>query len=430
MNAPARILFSALLVCLLGALTPRIAHSQVAVTSANPPTAPQGTLSLDVTVSGSGFDSSAQVEFLLTGTTNPGGVTVRKVKVTGPKKLVATIDVAENAVIDKFDIQVSLSGGRKGKGTSLFAVVAKVSNDPCATLGIDFPAFTFRGTTEATEEVIYVADSTGTCVREIGKFTVAATDASTTVFSYPVSGTPNVGRVAWSEGGQYIYAVTFTVTGTSIAVGAEELIYDDRLLASIDLSPDGSTVYATLDAVGSTDSSMIKAINFSDRSQRVVLVGPPNSADFDQITVDEDGTLFLLQRSPGPEFPELLLRIDPECADMSCATVLVDSNLFGIGRMGSVVASLVDDRLAYSYETGGNNCELLQVIADTGGPILNSAQPRYGERSTWYNGMILTNGRGAPTNGGLCKLIGRITQIDPDTSAETRLMRGNDPDGR
>lgn len=46
---------------------------QVQVTAATTSEAPQGTLSLDVTVSGSGFDSSAQVDFLVTGTTNSGG---------------------------------------------------------------------------------------------------------------------------------------------------------------------------------------------------------------------------------------------------------------------------------------------------------------------------------------------------------------------
>jgi hypothetical protein len=68
-----------------------IANAQVMVTAADPSAAPQGTLSLDVTITGNGFDSTAQVDFLVTGTTNPGGITVRKVSVKGSKRLVATI---------------------------------------------------------------------------------------------------------------------------------------------------------------------------------------------------------------------------------------------------------------------------------------------------------------------------------------------------
>ena len=76
----------------------------------------QGTVSLDVTVTGNGFNSSAQVKFLVTGTADPGGITVKKVTVKGSKKLIATIDVADTAVVNKFDIEVALSNGRKGKG--------------------------------------------------------------------------------------------------------------------------------------------------------------------------------------------------------------------------------------------------------------------------------------------------------------------------
>lgn len=97
----------------------------IQVTAADPSSAPQGTISLDVAVSGNGFDSSAAVTFFVTGTTNPGGVTVKNVRFIGSKKLIATIDVADAAAVAQFDIEVRLSGGRKGKGTTLFAVQAK-----------------------------------------------------------------------------------------------------------------------------------------------------------------------------------------------------------------------------------------------------------------------------------------------------------------
>ena len=88
---------------------------QVSVTAADPSLAAQGTLSLDVTVTGNGFDNSAQVKFLVTGTTDPGGITVKKVNVRNSKRLIVTIDVADMAAVAKFDIEVALSNGRIGK---------------------------------------------------------------------------------------------------------------------------------------------------------------------------------------------------------------------------------------------------------------------------------------------------------------------------
>lgn len=442
MNAITRFLVASVVLSSIACLSPSIAQAQVAVTSADPPSAPQGTLSLDVTVSGSGFDNSAQVDFLVTGTTNPGGITVRNVKVTGPKKLIATIDVAEAAVIDKFDIQVSLSGGRKGKGTSLFAVLAKGSNDPCAAPGLDFPAFTFRGPTEATEEVIYVADASGTCVRELGKFTVAATDAVTTVFSYPVAGTADVGRIVWMEGGYSIHAVSFLATGTSITPFGTELLHETVTVGlqirAIDMSKDGSTVYAALESNGSTGSLRIIAINVNDHSVRDVYVGAADSSDVTSLTVDESGSLLITQQPPNTgeptDLPYQILRIDPGCATPSCAAVIATGHIAGFNidggdRFAGISASLVDNRFVYEH-TGVTACSpVLQVKSNDGGPVLNAAYPFYGRRSSWYDGKILTNGFKLRRNGS-CTISGTISQFDPDTGAEMILVRGFDPDGR
>jgi hypothetical protein len=103
----------------------------VQVNSADPSSAVQGTIDLDVEIAGSGFDNSAVVDFFVTGTTNPGGITVKKVKTRGSKKIIATINVADTATVVDFDIEVSLSSGRKGKGTTLFSVKMKPNGDPC-----------------------------------------------------------------------------------------------------------------------------------------------------------------------------------------------------------------------------------------------------------------------------------------------------------
>src|SRR5262245_54152915 len=105
---------------------------QVSVTAADPSSALQGTVSLDVEVTGSGFNNTANVKFFVTGTADTGGITVKKVSVGSAKKLIATIDIADSAVVNKFDIEVALSNGRKGKGTTLFAVQAKGKPQPPA----------------------------------------------------------------------------------------------------------------------------------------------------------------------------------------------------------------------------------------------------------------------------------------------------------
>lgn len=106
------------------------ALAQVKVTAATPASAYQGTPSLDVVVSGSGFDPSAKAQYFVTGTTNPGGITVTKVVFRKSTEIVTTIAVTDLAVLANFDIQVTLDSGRKGKGTTLFLVKAKPNTPP------------------------------------------------------------------------------------------------------------------------------------------------------------------------------------------------------------------------------------------------------------------------------------------------------------
>ena len=106
-----------------------VALAQVKVTAATPASAYQGTIALDVVVSGAGFNSSAKVQYFVSGTTNPGGIAVRKVTFRSSSELVTTLDVAETADLASFDIVVTLDSGRKGKGTTLFSVKSK-PNDP------------------------------------------------------------------------------------------------------------------------------------------------------------------------------------------------------------------------------------------------------------------------------------------------------------
>lgn len=101
----------------------------VAVNEAIPNAAEQGTETLDVTVKGRGFDESAVVRFLRSGSEENGGVIVNETRFIDTKTLVVNITIGELAVVDLYDIEaVMLESGRKGKGTERFSVLEKDSN--------------------------------------------------------------------------------------------------------------------------------------------------------------------------------------------------------------------------------------------------------------------------------------------------------------
>lgn len=111
------------------------ARAQIQVDSATPGAAPQGTINLDVTISGNGFKKGATAQWFVTGTTNPGGVTVNSTTFKGSTQVTANISVASDAVISGFDIVVKNTDGRTGKGTDKFAVTVKGTPVGCTTTG-------------------------------------------------------------------------------------------------------------------------------------------------------------------------------------------------------------------------------------------------------------------------------------------------------
>ena len=132
------IFFLIAIFALAGIRTPLLAASpKVTVTSANPNSAAQGTISLSVAVSGSGFNNGAKAQWFESGTTNPGGVTVNSTIVSSSSLLTANITVSSIAYVGSFDIVVTNTDGRSGKGTGLFSVTS--SGNPqsggCTTLG-------------------------------------------------------------------------------------------------------------------------------------------------------------------------------------------------------------------------------------------------------------------------------------------------------
>ena len=121
----------------------------IKVTSAVPDITDQGTVDLVVAIGGENFGRNSRVSFFVTGTTNPGGITVKSVRYKDARNLDATIDVAPDAQTElKFDIQVQ-SGSRTGKGTELFSVRVKQTTElpPGSVFDLQATAVTFNTAT-------------------------------------------------------------------------------------------------------------------------------------------------------------------------------------------------------------------------------------------------------------------------------------------
>ena len=92
MKNRARAVFGLLLIGVaLEFCAPR-AFAQIQVTSAVPNNAAQGTVNLDVVVKGNGFKKGAVAQWFVSGTTNPGGVTVNSTAFNSSNQVTANID--------------------------------------------------------------------------------------------------------------------------------------------------------------------------------------------------------------------------------------------------------------------------------------------------------------------------------------------------
>jgi len=116
----------------LGLLWLNLTHAappvKVTVTSANPNSALQGE-ALDVVISGSGFGHGATVKYLVSGTNDESQINVMSVSYNeADETLTTTIQVGGVAEISDYDIEVRNTSNRRGKGTTLFSVLANDNN--------------------------------------------------------------------------------------------------------------------------------------------------------------------------------------------------------------------------------------------------------------------------------------------------------------
>jgi hypothetical protein len=221
MNSWKRIALACASLLAIGVAPIGAALAQVKVTAATPASAYQGTLALEVVVTGSGFNSSAKVQYFVSGTTNPGGVTVRNVRFNSANELVTTIDVADTADLASFDIVVTLDSGRKGKGTTLFSVKSKTTG-PAATPTYPparhYQGFTSNGGSTSATSRLYMFGGTpggGMGMNDLWSYTNAGSTGATWTFIPGGNTIPGPRRsLGWSCGGGVCVAANGT-SGTS-----------------------------------------------------------------------------------------------------------------------------------------------------------------------------------------------------------------------
>jgi len=96
------------------------ASQDPAVTGTDPTGAPQDT-TLDVTVSGSGFDDGSTVELTLSGVPTEK-VRTNSTRYRNSRTLIANITIAADAEVDFYDVEVTTASRKRGIGSEMFEV--------------------------------------------------------------------------------------------------------------------------------------------------------------------------------------------------------------------------------------------------------------------------------------------------------------------
>ena len=459
-----------------------IAQAQVKVTAATPASTQQGTVSLDVTVDGSGFNGTAKPRFLVTGTTDTGGITVRKVVVKSSNQLVATIDVADTAVVNKFDIEVTLDSGRKGKGTTLFTVLKKTATapDPCLTSSPQggvvtestFPSFVFFRSTQLygnwVDWSLYLADATGKCERNIG---FGGSEIPNMRYD---SATHTALIVNVGPGGLVGMNVPITFNSTTGPVAATLLDPPPTLLnvanlpsptgltpadgwylygmADFLISPDGTQILFNISYTDAVNGSIPTKWEFTFWTCTLVAAGP----SIDPATC----TMVRRARShwnwsamagwgavPGTVYVTEQASADPNQISLYRLTLATGEfrEVFSDGTpLRAVSASIVAGRelVAVSEEGPSRSfCSKVVVIdayncpngISTCAVLNNQGQGNWARAFTWLpDGRVAAEGQTAPDRKGRCTGTGTVVTfpaVDPNGTPATTLTQGARPDG-
>jgi hypothetical protein len=477
MNALRTIVLCGLSVFVLALAPVGVTWAQVKVTAADPASTYQGTVSLDVTVSGSGFDNSAKAQFFVTGTTNPGGITVKKVQFRNSKELVATIDVADTAVVTSFDIVVALSDGRKGKGTTLFAVQAKGKPVPppppplpaqtCAGSPGVFPAFAyskakyitgkkFGGTQIWDGTDLYIANSTGSCSIPIY---IGTRESSPGAVSYRQIGTE--ARIAWAQGSEVRLLKFHVVNGSVVETrpippsSVYVLNYTPSGISGVDLSRDGQTIYYP-DERQTVDGRWIDTVNFISiatcssncSSQLIYTFDDDNGVGGVEVNDSDDRlymsihnripdirTVSFLEKQGGTWSSPLLRHVVSD-QDAAYATV----NGFAttaVGKWDHDNSSVLREVVSFVVErTSGNTTDIIDVSNCSASGVsscLGSGESRVVRSGIALSGTSFTSMPSSATDAGPNLLVvggGWVSDVDLDSpgAASVPLVQGGGAD--
>lgn len=102
------------------------------VSLAEPSSAPQDT-TLDVTVTGSGFDAGSRVDLGIDGIATDK-VRTNSTAFVNPKKLIANVTIAADAIPDRYDVIVTTSKDKRGIGIERFEVTLRQGKSNTYTL--------------------------------------------------------------------------------------------------------------------------------------------------------------------------------------------------------------------------------------------------------------------------------------------------------
>jgi hypothetical protein len=142
-------------VCIFAAVSFKTATAQVTVSTTTPNNAPQGTSGINITISGSGFESGAKATWLVSGTTDTGGVTVNSTTFVNSSQLVANISIANNATTGGYDVAVTTNSGRTGVGSDAFTVNPMAVTSTLYSTDASGAAMTVQGDSASGESTYY-----------------------------------------------------------------------------------------------------------------------------------------------------------------------------------------------------------------------------------------------------------------------------------
>lgn len=216
------------------------------VAAAAPASAPQDT-TLDVQISGSGFDNRSTAQLLRSGVAD-SRVRTNSTRYLSTTALVANVTIAIDAVVSSYDVAVTTGAGKKGIGSDLFIVKTKAPTPPAD------PAITFRVPGNPDGLVVMNADGTN-----------QASVYHSVYVNHP-SWSPSGTQIAF-DGGDGTVTLPYGVYVADIGVVAGvphasnvHLVLQRFQSGQPDWSPDGSQLAVT--GVGGTnlDSSVVATL--------------------------------------------------------------------------------------------------------------------------------------------------------------------------